>query len=168
MNPVDHLIDKGIEFLSKIRFQKKILIGFQLGLLFSLTAALVFAQDSQPINTPSDKPIIIQVKSIDFTIKKNGIDMVMISLNQPAAINLFALDHDAPKVVVDIQNVLEWKGSEKIQVNGRCIKQLRIHLHKDQKKLRAVIDLVNPAKEYLVSPFYNENTNVYRLEIQEK
>lgn len=94
--------------------------------------------------------------------------MVMISLNQPAAINLFALDRDEPKVVVDIQNVLEWKGSQKIPVNGRCIKRLRIYLHKDQKYLRVAIDLVNPTKEYLVSPFYNENTNVYRLEIQEK
>jgi len=130
--------------------------------------SLSFAQESQPLSNPADKPIVIQVKNIEFTLKKNGIDMVMISLNQPAAINLFALDRDSPKVVVDIQNVLEWKGSQKIPVNGRCIKQLRIHLHKDQKKLRIAIDLVNPAKEYLVSPFYNENTNVYRLEIQEK
>ena len=129
---------------------------------------LPFAQEAQPLSNPADKPIVIQVKNIEFTLKKNGIDLVMISLNQPAAINLFALDRDEPKVVVDIQNVLEWKGSQKIPVNGRCIKQLRIYLHKDQKYLRVAIDLVNPTKEYLVSPFYNENTNVYRLEIQEK
>jgi hypothetical protein len=129
---------------------------------------LPFAQESQPLSNPADKPIVIQVKNVEFTLKKNGIDMVMISLNQPAAINLFALDRDEPKVVVDIQNVLEWKGSQKIPVNGRCIKRLRIYLHKDQKYLRVAIDLVNPTKEYLVSPFYNENTNVYRLEIQEK
>lgn len=154
--------------MSRKRFSKINKIGFPCWLFFILVTSLSFSQESQPPIAPADKSIVIQVKNIEFTLKKKGIDIVLISLNQPAAINLFALDRDSPKVVVDVQNVLEWKGSQKIPVNGRCIKQLRIHLHKDQKKLRVVIDLDNPAKEYLVSPFYNENTNVYRIEIQEK
>ncbi|RPI78857.1 MAG: hypothetical protein EHM45_04995, partial [Desulfobacteraceae bacterium] len=78
--------------MSRIRFAKINKIGFQFWLLFILLTSLSFSQESQPLIAPADKPIVIQVKNIEFTLKKKGIDIVLITLNQPAAINLFALD----------------------------------------------------------------------------
>jgi hypothetical protein len=66
--------------------------------------------------------------------------------------------------VIDIQGVNSWKGSPVIRLNGKPVKQIRTHLHRNLKKLRIVLDIAS-ADNYQIKHTLNPKENVYSLNL---
>ncbi len=109
----------------------------------------------------------VSVISIDFRAEADGTEKVFIGLNRHYIPQIFALQGDKPRIVIDIKNVSTWKGRHKIPVNGKLIRQIRTHLHRRTKTLRLVLDL-NLLKDYTVSPAFYPTENVYCIGVRPK
>ena len=109
-------------------------------------------------------PENIIVKNINFNSDKEGTEQIFIEFNQPSILKTFAIKGDRPRIVIDAKNVYAWEGPSRIPVNGKLIKQIRIHLYHKSKKLRVVIDLFKPVKNF--QTYYKEK-NIYCIEIKD-
>lgn len=104
------------------------------------------------------------VKSIKFQIKKNS-EKVFIEFNRFIIPRIQTLEGDKPRIVVDIMNVSFWDGQTKIPVNGKLIRRIRAHLHRDIEKLRIVLDL-NPADDYMIDQTFYKAENIYCIAVR--
>lgn len=94
-------------------------------------------------------------------------EKVFVTLTGFSIPKAFDIDGKNPRIVIDIWNVVAWKGPSRIPSNGKLIRQIRTYLHKDENKLRIVLDLnVNPFRDYSIAQVYDVNKNTYQLEIR--
>jgi len=94
-------------------------------------------------------------------------EKVFVTLNGFSLPKAFDIDGKNPRIVIDIWNVVAWEGPSRILANGKLIKQIRTYLHKDENKLRIVLDLnVNPLRDYSITQLYDVKKNTYWLEIR--
>ncbi len=109
-------------------------------------------------------PNEIMVKNIHFHIE-NQVEKVCIHLNPFTVPVIFTLANKMPRIVVDIKNVYDWKGTSSTPVNGRLIKRIRTHLHRSIHKLRIVLDL-NTAEDYTMDQSYDPEEHSCCVEIK--
>jgi len=107
----------------------------------------------------------LMVKRIDFKIEEDGGEKVFIAMNRFAVPEVMALEGKTPRIAIDIKNIASWDGKTAVEVNGKMIKQIRTHLHKDSNKLRIVLDL-DPNADYSVNPTYYKSDNIYCIEVK--
>ncbi len=109
----------------------------------------------------------VVVGDIQFAIEKNATEKVFFALNRFCNPEIFPLEGNNPRIVIDIKKVSSWNGRARIPVNGLLIKQVRISFHRDQNKLRIVLDL-NPSMDYVAAPIYYKAEGVYCIEVRAK
>lgn len=107
----------------------------------------------------------VVVGDIQFEIEKNATEKVFFALNRFCNPEIFPLEGNNPRIVIDIKKVSSWNGRARIPVNGLLIKQVRIYFHRDQNKLRIVLDL-NPSMDYAAVPIYYKAEGVYCIEVR--
>jgi hypothetical protein len=111
---------------------------------------------------PADMTV---VKRIEFELSEEK-ETVFVYLEDFAVAKAFDLNGNNPRIVIDILNISQWKGKRVIPVNGKSIRRIRTHLHKDTKKMRIVLDLrIDASKDYTVSQLFDMSKNMYQLEI---
>ena len=66
-----------------------------------------------------------------------------------------ALGGDKPRIIIDIENVGQWNEIYKKVVRGSIIKKIRSYLHKDENRLRVVLDVRSSPRNYLVTQGYD-------------
>jgi hypothetical protein len=119
---------------------------------------------AEPSPPPKSRKTV--VTGIDINVGPAS-ERVFVHMNGFSVPKAFDIDGENPRIVIDIWNVVAWKGPRRIPSNGKLIKQIRTYLHKDEKKLRIVLDLnVNPFKDYSISQVYDVKKNTYWLEIR--
>jgi hypothetical protein len=128
--------------------------------LLSLTGGSSRAGD-EDLQTP------LIVGDITFVKEKGGRERICIPFNRTCLPNIFSIPGKNPRIVLDLEAVSRWPGKEVIPTNGLLIQQVRMHLHKNDRKLRVVLDL-NPAMDYDVAPSYYEAENVYCVDVSSK
>ncbi len=84
--------------------------------------------------------------------------------NKFAIPEVFTLPGENVRVVLDIKGVNAWNGSPVIPLNGKPVKQIRTHLHRDLKKIRVVLDLASDGK-HQIKQILNPKENVYSLNL---
>ena len=102
---------------------------------------------------------------VGYVKDPGGHERVYIRLKEYFIPELFSLDGQKPRIVIDIRNVPAWSGKPEIPVNGRSIRQIRSYLHRKEKKLRIVLDLV-ASGHYDVSQTYFRKENIYCVDIK--
>jgi len=119
------------------------------------------------VNMTSEKEGSVHIKDIKFEKSENGKETLYIYSNTFFVPEIFPLEEDNPKIVVDIQNTESIKkGLETIDVEGRIIRRIRSYLHRGSKKLRIVLDL-EPDKNYYTDQLFYQKENIYSLEVKE-
>jgi hypothetical protein len=110
----------------------------------------------------------LEIKDITFNLKKRGNEIVAIHANRSFKPTVFFIEEYPPRIVIDIKNVSIFRRNlNLIQVDGKLIKRIRCHLHKDTKTLRIVLDVSesNEYYNYKVKQFFFELNNVYVIEV---
>jgi len=103
-------------------------------------------------------------EGIKFNADPGGSEKVFIRLNGFFIPDVFNIEGDMPRVVIDIGNVQRWSGDSEIPVRGRLIRRIRSFLHQNDQKLRIVLDL-EQAENYHISQIYYSAENIYCLEV---
>ncbi|MFH2219783.1 MAG: hypothetical protein ABII68_08990 [Pseudomonadota bacterium] len=93
-------------------------------------------------------------------MRKTAIALIFCFVVSCPANTRAANDLDAAQDVI-----YAWDGKSTVPVNGKLIKQIRTHLHRDDKKLRIVLDL-DPEADYSVNPTYYRLNNIYCVEVK--
>lgn len=109
-------------------------------------------------------PDEIVVKNIHFNLADQT-ERVCFDLNTFATPVIFTLENKNPRVVLDINNVYDWKGEPKTPVNGRIVKQIRTYLHRKIHKLRIVLDL-SPKANYVLNQTYDSVAYRHCIEVK--
>ena len=104
------------------------------------------------------------VGDIQFTIEKNGTERVCFVLNRFCIPTIFSLEGSKPRIVIDIKDVSSWSGKSRIPASGILIRQVRRYFHRDQNKLRIVLDL-NPSMHYVAKPVYYEAEGLFCIAV---
>ena len=142
---------------------------FVLTLIISFTFALkgtIKAAAEKPAQENKAAPLII--KDITFKLEKGGEEIVLIYANHYFEPKIFALDGGKPRLVIDIKNVINYKkGSSKIAVNGKLIRQIRTYLNPKSKILRVVLDHYT-SMNYIVKQVFFEVDNIYILRVEKQ
>ncbi len=106
------------------------------------------------------------VTGIDIEIGETS-ERVLVYIEGFSLPKAFDIDGENPRIVIDIWDVAEWKGKNRIPSNGKIIKQIRTYLHKTENRLRIVLDLdVNPFRDYSISQLYDVRKKTYWLKIE--
>ncbi len=104
-----------------------------------------------------------KIDNITFRLETKEKETVFIHSNRFYRPIVFGLEGERPRIVVDIKNTSYIrKGLSRILVNGKVIKQIRSHLHRDSNKLRVVLDL-QPTESYKVTQTFYEASNSHIL-----
>ena len=120
----------------------------------------------QPAQEREEAPLII--KDITFKLEKGEEEIVLIYSNHYFEPTVFSLDGGSPRLVIDIKNSTAYKkGPSKIIVNGKLIKQIRIHFNPKSKILRVVLD-VHPSMNYDISQFFFKAENIYAVKVEKQ
>jgi len=77
-------------------------------------------------------------------------ETVIIELTPYAVPSIFSLNGESPRVVIDFRGVHTWAGKPSSTVDGRFIRSIRTHFHKNLAKLRIVLDLQPPGNYKIV------------------
>jgi len=129
-----------IEYLSlqkkmtPIRFGIRIIFYFTLFSFFNIFISFGLTAQQTELKKKT------KVKNINFEMKNEN-ETVTIELDQFVIPTIFDLNGKRPRLVIDIMDILPWKGQYKTPVNGRIINQIRAYFHRESKKIRIVLDL---------------------------
>jgi len=137
--------------------------------LLSLQGGLSRAGDYKPQtveNGSVSHPFLI-VGDITFVKEKDGRERICIPFNRTCMPDIFSIPGEKPRIVLDIKDVSQWSGKAIIPTNGLLVQQVRMHLYRDEGKLRIVLDL-DPTMDYGVAPCYYEADNVYCIDVSRK
>ncbi len=129
------------------------------------TAALGKSAEPSPGPQIQKEPKTV-VTGIDVEVGETS-EKVLVYLEGFSVPKAFDIDGENPRIVIDIWNVNTWKGPSRLPSKGKVIRQIRTYLHKDENKLRIVLDLnVNPYRDYSITQLYDVKKNRYWLEIR--
>jgi ketosteroid isomerase-like protein len=92
-------------------------------------------------------------------------DRVCIRMNRFFIPKVFSLVESKPRIVVDIPDVHQWEGTDRREVNGPLVKRIRTYLHRDEDRLRVVLDLL-PADAYAIDQTYYRGENVFCIVVK--
>ncbi len=106
----------------------------------------------------------VRVSDIQVISEADGTDKILFLLKPFSDPKVFSIEEGNPRIVIDISNVRSWDGRPTLAVNGHCIRQVRTHLHRAEKRLRIVLDLV-PSRDYTASPVYYEGKGIYCITV---
>lgn len=71
---------------------------------------------------------------------------VLLPAQEYAAPGIGVLAGDTPRVIADFSGIEAWKGPTLLEVGSPLVRRVRVWLHRDEARLRVVLDLaVNPA-----------------------
>jgi hypothetical protein len=104
------------------------------------------------------------VGDIQFISEKSGTEKVCFAMNRFCDPQVFSLEGGKPRIVIDIKDVHSWSGKPRVPVNGVLIMQVRTHFHRDQHKLRIVLDLT-PSLDYTADPLYYQAEGLYCIAV---
>jgi tetratricopeptide (TPR) repeat protein len=114
-----------------------------------------------------DQQSALTVNKIAFTSDKIGGEWVSLRCNQPCIPELFSLDGENPRVVIDMKGVsLIQTKNRHINTGGKLVKRIRNYLDQQTKTLRIVLDM-EPSKSCFVRPSHAPPENAYVLMIYE-
>jgi tetratricopeptide (TPR) repeat protein len=115
-----------------------------------------------------DQKSPLTVKRILFTSDKTGGEWITLFCNQSCTPDLFTLEDENPRVVMDMKGVLLIEGTTRnIDTGGKFIKRIRSYLNEQTKILRVVLDM-EPSKNYIVCTIQDPFNNAYILRIDEQ
>jgi tetratricopeptide (TPR) repeat protein len=128
---------------------------------------LCFAVSFSGFCAGEDQKTALTVKKIVFTRDKGGRERIALYCNQSCVPELFSLEEENPRVVMDMKGVfLIQTKARNVNTGGKLIKRVRSYLDKQTKILRVVLDL-EPSKYYIVRPMQDPFGNKYMLTIYE-
>jgi len=113
----------------------------------------------------SNMPLI--VGDITFVREKDGRERICIPFNRTCLPDIFSIPGKKPRIVLDLKEVSQWPGKATIPTNGLLVQQVRMHLYKNEGRLRIVLDL-DPSMDYGVAPSYYEAENIYCIDVSRK
>ena len=115
----------------------------------------------------ADKKSALTVKKIAFAGDESGGEWVTLFCNQSCVPELFSIEGENPRVVMDMQGVsLIQSKARNINTGGKLVKNIRSYLNEQTKILRVVLDL-EPSKNYMVCPIQDPFNHTYMLRIEE-
>ena len=115
----------------------------------------------------ADKKSALTVKKIAFTGDENGGEWITLFCNQSCVPELFSIEGENPRVVMDMQGVsLIQSKARNINTGGKLVKSIRSYLNEKTKILRVVLDL-EPSKHYMVCPIQDPFNHTYMIRIEE-
>lgn len=115
----------------------------------------------------ADKKSALTVKKIAFTGDENGGEWITLFCNQSCVPELFSIEGENPRVVMDMQGVsLIQSKARNINTGGKLVKNIRSYLNEKTKILRVVLDL-EPSKHYMVCPIQDPFNHTYMIRIEE-
>ena len=128
---------------------------------------LCFVMSFSGLCIGDDQNTALTVKKITFTSDKIGGEWISLFCNQPCTPELFSLEGENPRVVMDMKGVfLIQTKARNVNTGGKLVKRVRSYLDKQTKILRVVLDL-EPSKSYIVRPRHDSPENTYVLMIYE-
>jgi len=114
-----------------------------------------------------DQKTPLTVKKITFTSDKIVGEWISIFCNQSCAPELFSLEGENPRVVIDMKGVfLIQTKARNVNTRGRFVKKIRNYLNEQTNILRVALDM-EPSKAYIVRPRRDPPENAYVLMIYE-
>lgn len=119
-------------------------------------------------NTPSFHPEAgATIKNISVKFGPAGHERVFVDFNQDVTPEIFSIEGEKPRIVLDISNVQSVRpGLTRIKTRGRLIRQIRSSLDAVSRRMRIVVDLA-PAMNYKVEPAFYKLEKIYLLDISE-
>lgn len=127
---------------------------------------LCFTVSFSGLCTGEDLKTPLMVKKISFTRDKGGIEKITLFCNQSCVPELFSIEEENPRVVMDMKGVLQIQTkSRNVNTGGELVKQVRSYLDKQTKVLRIVLDM-EPSKYFIVRPVQDPSGNTYSLMIK--
>jgi tetratricopeptide (TPR) repeat protein len=133
--------------------------------IWSLLAICFVVSFASPC-TSEDTKIALTIKNIAFNRAKGGIEKIALFCDQSCTPELFSLEGENPRVVMDMKGVLLIRTKTRnINTGGKLVKRIRSNLDKKTKTLRVVLDL-EPSKSYIIRPMPDSSGN-YLLTIKE-
>lgn len=97
---------------------------------------------------------------IRYRREPGGEEWVCIRLDRFFIPRIFDLSEGKPRVVIDIGGVSRWEHNGSIPAGGKRIRRIRSFLHREEQRLRVVLDL-EPADNYTVSQTHFPDKNAY-------
>jgi len=132
-----------------------------------LLLVLCFAVSFSGFCAGEDPKNALTVKKIAFTRDKGGGERIALFCNQSCVPELFSLEGENPRLVMDMKGVfLIQTKARNINTGGKLVKRVRSYLDKQTKILRVVLDL-EPSKYYIVRPMQDPSGNKYLLTIKD-
>jgi AMIN domain len=114
-----------------------------------------------------DPKTALTVKKIAFSREKGGGEKIALFCNQSCTPELFSLEEENPRVVMDMKGVsLIQTKARNVNTGGTLVKRVRSYLDKRTKILRVVLDM-EPSKYYTVRPMQDPSGKTYTLTIHE-
>jgi hypothetical protein len=109
----------------------------------------------------AEAPLVI--RDISFKPERGGKESVMIQASRFFSPQVFTLEGDRPRFVIDIRGTSSFgMGGSEIIAGGERIKRIRAHHQRDSGTLRVVLDL-RPSRDYTVNQVFFETENIYAL-----
>lgn len=134
--------------------------------LISLFLVLYFTMNVSGICYGKDKKTPLSVKSIVFTPDKSGGERVTLLCNQRCAAEIFSLEEENLRVVLDMMGVSMLRTKARnVNTGGRLVRNIRSSLNNQTNILRVVLDM-EPSKYYIVRPMQDPSSK-YTLTIKE-
>jgi tetratricopeptide (TPR) repeat protein len=135
--------------------------------LILLLLVLCFAVNVSGLCASEDQKTELTVKKIAFTRDKGGSERITLFCNQSCVPELFSLEEENPRVVMDMKgfSLIPTK-ARNVNTGGKLVKRVRSYLDKQTKILRVVLDM-EPSKYYNVRPTQDPSGNTYVLTINE-
>ena len=119
------------------------------------------------LSAREDPKDTLVVKQITLTRDKIGGEWISIFCNQSCTPELFSLEEENPRVVMDMQRVfLIQTKTRNVNTGGRLVKRIRSYLDKRTNILRVVLDMER-SKSYTIHPMEDPFNNMYVLRIEE-
>ena len=126
-----------------------------------------FAVSFSSLCAGEDPKNALTVKKIAFSREKGGGEKVALFCNRSCTPELFSLDEENPRVVMDMKGVfLIQTKARNVNTGGMLVKSVRSYLDKQTRILRVVLDM-EPSKYYTVRPMQDPSGNTYTLTIHE-
>jgi hypothetical protein len=114
-----------------------------------------------------DQKATLTVNKIIFTSDMIGGEWITLFCNQSCTPELFTLEGENPRVIMDMKGVsLIQSKTRNVNTGGKLVKSIRSYLDKQTHILRVVLDL-KPSKSYIVRPRHDQPKNAYVLMIYE-
>ncbi len=107
------------------------------------------------------------VNHVAFNRAKGGGERITLSCNRSCAPELFIIEEEMPRVVMDMKGVLRVRtGPRSVDTGGKWVKRVRSYLDNETRILRVVLDL-EPTARFVVRPVQDPSGTAYSLTIKQ-